>query len=115
MKSAVEIFSENLNFYFKQKNVAQLEFASYLDVSMSTVSEWLNGKKSPRFQKLSAICSFLGVEYTDMFIDRSEPRKELTPTERDIIERYQSLPNNGKKKVSIYIDDMAVVYEKEIK
>ena len=112
MKSAVEIFSENLNFYFKQKNVAQLEFASYLDVSMSTVSEWLNGKKSPRFQKLSAICAFLGVEYTDMFLDRSEPRKELTPSERDILERYNTLTDIGKEKVSTYLDDMVALCAK---
>ena len=113
MRPIYELFAENLNYYMNDRNISQTQIALTMDVSMSIVSEWMNGKKAPRFGNLEKLCLCLGVTYTQLFADRSiDP--VLTPKEEQLITAYKQISDTGKKKLLEYAQDMEKLYEEKI-
>ena len=41
-----------------------------MKVSSATVSDWCNGKKMPRMDKIQAICNWLRIEKSDLLEDK---------------------------------------------
>lgn len=67
----------------KRKTIA--EFASYLDVSQASLSDWLRGKYAPKGQNLAKIAEKLGYEIYDVLgIPRPLPA-ELDEKINDLI------------------------------
>lgn len=60
------IFGKNLTRLIDSQNKTQLQLASALDVSASSVSYWCNGEKMPRMDKVEQIAKFLGVSKSDL-------------------------------------------------
>ena len=50
--NAKMVFAENLKAYLNSKGYTQLDLATYMNCSSSTVSDWCNGKKYPRVDKM---------------------------------------------------------------
>lgn len=57
-----ELIASNLVRLLREKNRTQLELAEYLGVTQATVSNWCNGIKMPRMDKIDKICAFFGVK-----------------------------------------------------
>lgn len=60
------IFARNLRRLLKQKGHDQVDLASYMNVSSSTASDWCNGKKYPRVDKVQKLADWLGVLKSDL-------------------------------------------------
>ena len=56
-----EIFTKNLRYLMDKNNITQIDISRALNVSTSTVSDWCNGNKFPRVDKLQRIAELLGV------------------------------------------------------
>ena len=56
-----ELIAQNLVRLLREKNRTQLELAEYLGVTPATVSNWCNGIKMPRMDKIDRICAFFDV------------------------------------------------------
>lgn len=56
-----EIFIKNLRYLMEAKEVTQADICRELGVSSATVSDWCNGKKFPRTDKLQRIAELLNV------------------------------------------------------
>ena len=54
-------FAEILNDIMIDRNLNQTQAAALIGVKPSQVSEWLNGKNTPNYFSLQAICKGLGV------------------------------------------------------
>ena len=67
------IFAENLRRYSEKLNINQTEIASRLKVSTATASDWFNGKKYPRPEKMQKIADIFGVKVSDLQKDTHEP------------------------------------------
>lgn len=65
-----KIFSENLTYYLKLKGKTQADLYRYMNVSSATVSDWCNGKKLPRMDKIQSICNWLGLEKSDLLSEK---------------------------------------------
>lgn len=76
------IFGNNLTRIIDSQNKTQLELASALDVSPSSVSYWCNGEKMPRMDKIESIADFLGVSKSDLLEDNIS--KTTTISDKDI-------------------------------
>jgi transcriptional regulator with XRE-family HTH domain len=76
-----ELFAQNLNKLFTQKNVTQKALADYVGVSTASVSDWRKGKIFPRMDKVDKICSFFHV-------DRSELLSTFDATNSDSVFAY---------------------------
>lgn len=56
-----EIFTKNLHYLMGKNNISQIDISRALNVSTSTVSDWCNGNKFPRVDRLQRIAELLGV------------------------------------------------------
>lgn len=73
-----QIFARNLKQLLNLRDKTQVDLTNYMGVSSSTVSDWCNGKKMPRMDKIQRICDWLHVSRTDL-LENKEPidRKKL--------------------------------------
>lgn len=66
----VEIFSNNLNKYLKEKQLTPTEFARILKYPETTVFNWIHGKSYPRIDKIQQMADFFGILKSDLVEDK---------------------------------------------
>jgi transcriptional regulator with XRE-family HTH domain len=66
-----EVFSRRLRYYLEKNNMTQKDLATALGVGQTAVSDWINGRKSPRMSKVDAMCDLFGCTRSDLVEDHS--------------------------------------------
>ena len=66
------LFSKNLNHYLRLNSKSQLDLAKHLGVSTSAVSAWCRGVKTPRMDKVDAMCEYFHIKRSDLMEDKDE-------------------------------------------
>ena len=74
-----EVFSNNLQKYMALNGKSRKEVCQALGYSYFTFSDWVNGKKMPRMDKVEQLASYFGVKISDLV----EEQKKEQPTEYD--------------------------------
>ena len=74
-------FGRNLKRLLAERDKTQAELCRRLKVSSATVSDWANGKKIPRADKLQAICVWLNCELSDLLEENPQVLADGHPTE----------------------------------
>lgn len=69
MKSAREIFSENLRMYLSDSGMDQAELAEKINVSQSAISHWINCNKYPRIDTIERIAAVFNIQKSDLTED----------------------------------------------
>ena len=67
------LIAARIQHYLEAKNKTQADLAEYMGVSQATVSNWCNGIKMPRMDKIDKICEFFGVVRSDLMVEDKEP------------------------------------------
>jgi len=67
-----KIFSKNLVHFLEINQKTQADLCKYIGVSSATVSDWCNGKKMPRMDKIQSICNWLMIEKSDLLENHKE-------------------------------------------
>ena len=70
------IFSKNLQYLMQEKGVSRKEVCETLDVSYYTFSDWCNGKKYPRIEKIEILAEYFGIPISDLIGRKSESIEE---------------------------------------
>lgn len=68
------IFSKKLKFYIHKNDMTQAELAKRLGVSAQSVTSWCKGDKSPRMDKVDAMCRIFNCRRSDLMEDSSEAK-----------------------------------------
>lgn len=76
-KQLNQIIADNITNLLRVNNRTQLELAEYLDVTQATVSNWCNGIKMPRMDKIDKICAFFGVNRSVIMTERKTVSRPL--------------------------------------
>lgn len=71
-----KVFSKRLRHYLKVNGITQLELAKKLGVGTTSVYNWCNGVKTPRMDKVDAMCDLFGCRRADLVEDNSSPEDE---------------------------------------
>lgn len=64
------VFSRNLVRFLQINSMTQAELAERLNVSTATTSNWCNGVKSPRMDKVDKMCKIFGCMRSDLMEDK---------------------------------------------
>lgn len=72
------IFSENLKMYMALSGKSRKEVCEALGYSYFTFSDWVNGKKMPRMDKVEQLANYFGVLKSDLIEE-----KKKTATKND--------------------------------
>ena len=74
-------FGRNLKRLLAERDKTQAELCRRLKVSSANASDWANGKKIPRADKLQAICVWLNCELSDLLEENLKVLPDGQPTE----------------------------------
>lgn len=87
----------------KKKGLSQKELAIIAGVSQPTVSDWFNGKKNPRDERLKKLSEIFDVsEAVILGYDSYIPLVEMSEKEREIYEALKQLPDEKLDQVLEY-------------
>ncbi len=65
-----QIFSERLRYYLKKYEMTQLELSKRLGVGTTSVYNWCKGIKTPRIDKVDAMCKIFNCKRSDLMEDK---------------------------------------------
>lgn len=87
------IFASNLKYYMEQKGKSRREICAALGFSYYTFSDWVNGKKYPRMDKVEMLAEYFGILKSDLIEVRTEQHREMqkkNDTMTDIVLRMRT-------------------------
>lgn len=71
------VFANNLNRYMKENRKTRKEVCEALGFSYFTFSDWCNGKKYPRMDKVEMLAKYFGVLKSDLIEDKTEEQRKM--------------------------------------
>ncbi|WP_144509058.1 helix-turn-helix domain-containing protein [Bacillus mycoides] len=103
------IFGQNLKKLRGRKGLSRKEFATALEIPYTTVTNWENGTKIPKIDRIPAIAKFFNVSAADL-LDRSMTNEELFNNDdsnedpikrlsRILYEKYKNVPDEYKPEI----------------
>ena len=72
-----EIFSKNLRYYIEKSGKDRKELAEIWGFPYSTVTEWVNGKKYPRIDRIEIMATYFGILKSDLIEEKTEEHREM--------------------------------------
>lgn len=82
------IFSKNLKRYIEKSGKDRRELADIWGFPYSTVTEWINGKKYPRIDRIEIMADYFGIQKSDLIEDKEiSEKKEKTDVAVDVVIR----------------------------
>lgn len=67
-----QVFSERLRYYLNKYEMTQLELSKRLGVGTTSVYNWCNGIKTPRMDKVDAMCEIFNCKRSDLMEDKPD-------------------------------------------
>jgi transcriptional regulator with XRE-family HTH domain len=67
-----EVFAKNLKKYMELNGKSRREMCAALGYSYFTFSDWVNGKKMPRMDKVEQLANYFGILKSDLLEDKKE-------------------------------------------
>ncbi len=71
-----EHFAKNLCYFLDKYQYTQTAFAKQMNVSTATVSNWCNGLKSPRMDKIDHMCAIFNCYMSDLLEEKDTLRNQ---------------------------------------
>lgn len=91
-----KVFSDNLNYFLQRSGHNKTELAKYIGVSTSTVSDWCNGNKYPRMDKVEKIAAWFGILKSQLMEDSTHQKIVEIPKGFNRIPSYHMVPVIGE-------------------
>ena len=66
------VFSKRLRYYLKKYDMTQAELANRLGVGTTSVYNWCNGIKTPRMDKVDAMCDLFHCKRSDLIEEKED-------------------------------------------
>lgn len=70
------IMSKNLKYYIEKSGKDRRELADTWGFPYSTVTEWINGRKYPRIDRIEIMADYFGILKSDLIEEKLTPEKE---------------------------------------
>lgn len=93
------VFSKRLRYYLNKNEMTQVELAKKLGVGTTSVYNWCNGIKTPRMDKVDAMCDLFHCSRSDLIEDKSEQSNDHYYLDDDARDLAQFMFENPEYKV----------------
>ena len=95
------VFASNLKRYMEVKGKSRNDISEALGISYFTVSDWVNGKKYPRMDKVELLANYFGVQKSDLIEEKNEKisleEPKLTEGEQILLELFRQIPEEQQQ------------------
>lgn len=91
------ILSKNLRYYIDKSGKDRRELADTWGFPYSTVTDWINGKKYPRIDRIEIMADYFGILKSDLIEEKEKPTAqddELSEEMKELIEAIKKLPED---------------------
>lgn len=102
-------FQTNLKQIMALKGKSQSDIVKALKFKQSTVSDWLNGKKYPRMDKVQMLANYFNVDIIELVDNQSNDAITFTITEKALIKNYRQLSEQNQQAVITMINSLLSV------
>jgi repressor LexA len=92
-----EILSKNLKYYIERSGKDRRELANTWGFPYSTVTDWINGKKYPRIDRIEIMADYFGILKSDLIEEKEKPTVKddgLSEELKELIEHLKTLPED---------------------
>ena len=72
-----DVFAKNLKKYMKLNGKTRNEVCQALGIKYTTFTDWVNGKKYPRMDKIEMLANYFGIKKSDLIEDNDSFLIEL--------------------------------------
>lgn len=97
------IFSKNLKRIMDDRHVSRKEIAEVLGISYFTVTDWVNGKKFPRMDKVELLANYFGILKSDLIEERNSidsfKTVSITEDEQKLLDLFRLIPESQQQMV----------------
>lgn len=104
-KKAKETLARNLQYFLDKKGIDRNQLCTDLDLKYSTVSEWFQGKKYPRINKIETLANYFGIKKSDLIEESSKVKLKdnnidvsthfkISSHERELVVAYREHPES---------------------
>ena len=94
------IFAYNLRKQMELNGKSRNDIAQALNISYFTVTDWVNGKKYPRMDKVEMLASYFGILKSDLIEDKEETNSPdqivLTEGEQELLNLFRRVPEENR-------------------
>ena len=93
-------FANNLKNLMIAHGRNRRDISDALGISYFTVSDWVNGKKYPRMDKVELLANYFGVLKSDLIEENNAPspqEQKLTEGEEALLELFRQIPEDAQK------------------
>ena len=103
-------FSETLKAIMQKHGKTQGDLVKDLYFRQATVSDWLNGKKYPRMDKIEKLANYFDISINELLLQSvtvpvpASSSLSLTQQEETHIKKYRQLDADGKEEIDDLID-----------
>ncbi len=80
---------------------SQADLCRFIKVSSATVSDWCNGVKMPRTDKIQSICNWLSIDLSDLLTEKKNTGTHiiLNQEETEIVKNYRLASEDTKNAI----------------
>lgn len=90
------VFARNLQYHMDLEGKTRRDVCEALGFSYYTFSDWVNGKKYPRMDKVEMLANYFGISKSDLIEDKEEKPTaqgdELSEDMKELINCIKALP-----------------------
>lgn len=72
-----ETMAKNLKYYIERSGKDRRELAEIWGFPYSTITEWINGKKYPRIDRIEVMADYFGILKSDLIEEKTEEHREM--------------------------------------
>lgn len=95
------IFAYNLRKQMELNGKSRNDIAQALNISYFTVTDWVNGKKYPRMDKVEMLANYFGILKSDLIEDKEENTNSpdqivLTEGEEMLLKLFRQIPEENR-------------------
>ena len=94
-----KIFAKNLNKILSDRDVSQVELAKAIGVSGPAVNTWCRGLKTPRMDKVDAICNYFHIRRSDLISENPDEAETAYFLDKETADLVQFLHDSPEYKV----------------
>lgn len=108
-----EIFASNLRRYTELTNKERAEICKELKIKYSTFSDWLNGNRYPKIDRIETLAKYFGIKKSDLIENKSIITKDdeeldaLSEAERILVLHFRQVPDDMQDSLLALVQSVA--------
>lgn len=104
-----DVFAKNLSYYVEKSGKSRGDICEELGIAYSTFSEWINGRKYPRIDKIELLANYFGILKSKL-IESASTEEQKSPPSADserwdrFREKYEELSAEEQHRIDAVLD-----------